>query len=217
MGVNVGKIIAGLLTFFVLMVEVILGLRFVLLITGASPDAEFTAQVYDSSESLATPFEGVFPSYEAASFTLDISTMLAMLVYGLAGYLLIYLARNFDGLIFKPSNPSSQTPVMTTPPQAPPQYMPPQQTYIAPPQYQQPYAPPAYPQQQPQYQQPNPPQGAYSPAPQQTVPQPTPQSNPNDTYPQGNSEGSDHHQQNPNTDLPNQPHVPPGITTDNNS
>ncbi len=140
MSINIGKVLTGLLTFFVGLIELILGLRFILKLLAASSTATFTLALYDASEPLVAAFEGVFPSFEAANFTLEISTILAMIVYGIVGFIFIYLARNFEGLTVTPGAKSGapaitqapQQPMYQTPVQAPPMQQPMQPMQQAP-------------------------------------------------------------------------------------
>lgn len=127
MQVNVGKILTGLLTFFVAVIEILLGMRFILKLLAASSNAEFTLMIYDTTESLVAPFDGVFPSFDAANFTLEISTFLAMVVYGIGGFIFVYLARNFEGLTVNPGSRPSGPPAITHNPQQPVQTQPIQQ------------------------------------------------------------------------------------------
>ncbi len=160
MQINIGKILTGLLTFFVSVLEIILGMRFVLKLLAASSSADFTLTVYNTSDALVAPFEGVFPSFEAANFTLEISTILAMIVYGIGGFIFIYLAQNFEGLSVTPgSKPNSHPAVNQNPSQ--PQIPQPVQHVTQP--------MPMAPQPMPQHQ--TPPQPTTQPMPQ---PQPQP-------------------------------------------
>lgn len=73
----------------------ILGLRFVLRLFGANPDALFVRWVYDTSQPLLHPFAGMFPSAAEGRFVFDFNTLFAIAIYALIGYiiseLIIYL------------------------------------------------------------------------------------------------------------------------------
>lgn len=101
MKLNIGQILSATLVFFIAVIETLLGLRFVLMLLAASSDAEFTLMIYEMSDPFAAPFSGVFPSFEAARFTLEISTVLAMIVYGIVGAIFFYLAKNFGSVTLK--------------------------------------------------------------------------------------------------------------------
>lgn len=168
MKINLGQIFSGALVFFVAVIEAILGLRFVLMLLGASSSAEFTQTIYQVSEPLMSMFSGVFPSFQAATFTLEISTILAMIVYGIFGGIFFYLTRHFGSVTVKA--PDVSNPVVQTMPQAPVQsYQPiPMAQPMAPqyPQYQQPIQTPVQPMQQnyqPPMQTPQPPLATESP------------------------------------------------------
>lgn len=71
--------------FIVGVVNVMIALRFVLLLLGANPDAGFTDFIYSTSAPLVAPFVGIFgePAYGKSVF--EISSLLAILVYVLVG------------------------------------------------------------------------------------------------------------------------------------
>ena len=228
MQINIGKILTGLLTFFVAVVEIILGLRFVLKLLAASSNAEFTLTVYDTSEALVSPFEGVFPSFEAANFTLEISTVLAMIVYGIGGFIFIYLARNFEGFSVNPGSRPSGPPAISQNPSQPqmqqpqpmaPQPMPQQPMQQPQPVQQQPMGNPmAQPQigNQPMGGQPlmgNQPMGNPSIQAGQTQ-NPTPQPNPMG-QPTNFDSGTNNNQSDQNTNMPNAPMGQSGSSNNN--
>ena len=71
-------------------VEFFLVLRFVLKLFGANPATPFTNWVYTSSEPLLAPFGGIFPSSVLQGrFTLDFSTLFALIIYSLISYFLL--------------------------------------------------------------------------------------------------------------------------------
>lgn len=88
----IARFLAGFINFFVGVAELFLGLRVLLRLFGANPQAAFVQWVYDSSGMLLDPFRGIFPAKTlAANSVVDFSALFAMLVYGLIGVLLITL------------------------------------------------------------------------------------------------------------------------------
>lgn len=82
----------GLVNFFVGIVEIFLGLRFILRLFGANSNNGFVSWIYDMSAELLTPFRGIFPTTELADgIVVEFSTLFAMLIYALFGMLVIYL------------------------------------------------------------------------------------------------------------------------------
>lgn len=68
-------------------IEAMLGLRVVLKFFGANSQAPFVRWVYETSQPLLTPFQGMFPSSVLdGGFLIEPSTLFAILVYGLISY-----------------------------------------------------------------------------------------------------------------------------------
>lgn len=73
----------------VLIVEVALGLRLILKLFGANPQAGFVAWVYETTLPLLAPFMGAFPSPTIeGGFVLEFTTLFAMIIYALVAYLI---------------------------------------------------------------------------------------------------------------------------------
>jgi uncharacterized protein YggT (Ycf19 family) len=71
--------------FFVFVVALI-GLRVILRLIGANPAAVFTQFVYGASQIFLWPFTGITPDPGMGAFTLEISSIIAMIVYLLIGW-----------------------------------------------------------------------------------------------------------------------------------
>jgi hypothetical protein len=75
---------------FVTVVEVVLGLRFILKLFGANSANGFVSWVYEMSSTLLAPFRGIFPVQVFENqYVLEFSTLFAMLVYMLFGLLVL--------------------------------------------------------------------------------------------------------------------------------
>lgn len=72
-------------------VEVLLGFRIILKILGASPFSGFANLIYTLSDPLALPFIGVLRPTNTNSTSFEWSTMIAMLVYLIFAYGIVYL------------------------------------------------------------------------------------------------------------------------------
>lgn len=71
------------------LIELIIGLRIILKLFGANPDTPFVAWINAVSDSLIYPFQGIFPSpVLSGGFVLEVSAIIALLVYALIGYIL---------------------------------------------------------------------------------------------------------------------------------
>lgn len=89
---QVKDITLGILNFFLAAVEVLLGLRFVFKLFGANSDNGFVDWVYEMSGALLEPFRGVFPTEVFENqYVLELSTIFAMVIYGLIGMAIIWL------------------------------------------------------------------------------------------------------------------------------
>jgi YggT family protein len=81
--------------FFLGLIELLLGLRFVFLLLGANPSSAFVAWIYSWSGIFTAPFAGIFgqapttagPGVVAQS-VFDWTTLVALIVYGLLGALI---------------------------------------------------------------------------------------------------------------------------------
>lgn len=147
---DIGKISLGIVTFFLGVIEALLGFRFVLKLLAANSTAQFTDFVYASSDPLVSAFQGVFPSFQVAGFTLELHTILAMVAFGVLGGVIIVLLRHFEGVKVKAPKVAPNQPGV---PQMPIQQVP-QQPMMQPP-VQQPIQMPMQQMQTPVYQQPN--------------------------------------------------------------
>ncbi len=84
--------------FLVGFLEVLLALRFFLRLSGANPDNLFAKSIYGLSAPFVTPFSTLFISpVESTDATIgqnifDINLLIAMMIYGLLGFLAVWLA-----------------------------------------------------------------------------------------------------------------------------
>ena len=91
MVINMNKVrfLTSLIDWVVSLVEIILGLRIVLVFLGARSQAWFTQWVYETSDQLLRPFAGMFETADVrGGFTLDFTALFALIIYAIVGYLL---------------------------------------------------------------------------------------------------------------------------------
>lgn len=89
-----GTILLYFINFVFGLIELLIGLRIIFLLLGANPNTPFISWIYDVTTTLLTPFQGIFPSpVFNGGFVLDISALVAMLVYALINYLISELVR----------------------------------------------------------------------------------------------------------------------------
>lgn len=67
-------------------IEIIIGLRVLLLLIGANPASPFAALIYNLSDMLLVPFAGLVGTPTAGGMVLEISSIIAMLVYALLAW-----------------------------------------------------------------------------------------------------------------------------------
>ena len=72
--------------------EIILGLRVIFRLFAANGFNSFVNWIYQTSDTLISPFRGIFPSVNFShGYVLDISALFAMLIYAVVGYLILAL------------------------------------------------------------------------------------------------------------------------------
>jgi uncharacterized protein YggT (Ycf19 family) len=87
-----GRILAGFINFFTALVALFLGMRVLLRLFGANPEAPFVQWVYTSTGPLLEPFRGIFPTQTVAQdYVIDFTALFALMVYGLLGMALLSL------------------------------------------------------------------------------------------------------------------------------
>ena len=66
--------------------EALIALRIGLRLVGANPDSPIVAAIYGFTSLFLLPFEGLIGSPSAGNMVLELSSMFAMLIYGLIGW-----------------------------------------------------------------------------------------------------------------------------------
>ncbi len=84
----IGRFILTLTHLILGFITLILAVRLLLKLFAASTAAPFVRWVYETSQPLLAPFEGMFPTTVANGFVIEISTLFALLVYAFAGYII---------------------------------------------------------------------------------------------------------------------------------
>ena len=68
------------------LIAVLIGMRFILKLTAASPQAEFVAFIYAVTGPLVAPFRGIFPDSTQGFNIFEPSSLIALVVYILLGW-----------------------------------------------------------------------------------------------------------------------------------
>jgi len=92
--------VANIISFLLGVLEVVLALRFVFRLLGASQDNSFTLFLYNLSHVFVAPFNGIFHDQTlGTSNVFEFSTLIAMLVFALLAWGLVALSR----VVFAPN------------------------------------------------------------------------------------------------------------------
>lgn len=85
--------------FLVGLLEILLGLRFLLRLAGANPENTFAQIIYGISDPFVAPFSTLFisPTARNGAAIFDVNVLIAMLVYALLGWIVVLLARFIQG------------------------------------------------------------------------------------------------------------------------
>jgi uncharacterized protein YggT (Ycf19 family) len=79
-----------LISFIIGVIEFFLGFRFLFRLFGANPTTPFVSWLYATTEPLLNPFRNMFPAPKLeGGFVVDFTTLVALLLYMFAGYLLL--------------------------------------------------------------------------------------------------------------------------------
>jgi hypothetical protein len=89
--------------------EVILGLRFIFRLLGASQGNDFVMFLYNLSHVFVGPFNGIFNDQALGHSVFEISTIVAMLVYALVAWGIVSLGR----VVFAPNYTGRQSATTT--------------------------------------------------------------------------------------------------------
>ena len=88
----VTRLLAGLINFFLAVVELFLAIRFVLRFFAANPSASFVHWIYTSSSTLLEPFRSIFPTEVIGrNHIVDFSALFAMIIYAIFAALVVWI------------------------------------------------------------------------------------------------------------------------------
>lgn len=81
------------------LLEILLGLRFLLRVTGANTGNSFAQVIYDLSAPFVAPFSTLFvsPTSGDAANIFDVNVLIAMVVYAILGWIVVALIRFVQG------------------------------------------------------------------------------------------------------------------------
>jgi uncharacterized protein YggT (Ycf19 family) len=67
-------------------VTTVIAIRFVLKLLGASTESGFVTFMYGMTDPLVAPFRAIFPAASGSSSTLDVASLVAIVIYALIGW-----------------------------------------------------------------------------------------------------------------------------------
>ena len=70
------------------LVEIVIGLRILLKLLGANPQAPFVVWIYETTRPLLVPFAGIFPAPTIGVFVIEFSAIFGLVIYALLAYLI---------------------------------------------------------------------------------------------------------------------------------
>lgn len=92
MQVKPANFITQMVSWVVMAVNAFLGLRFLLRLFGADPTNNFVTWVYENTHPLLAPFSGIFQGLRLeGGYTVEFTTLFAVIVYSLLGFLVMTL------------------------------------------------------------------------------------------------------------------------------
>jgi len=94
---KISRIVLWLTSIIVGIAEVLIALRVVLKLFGASDSATFVRWVYETTAPLLRPFNGMFPTPKIDGiFIVEFSALFALVVYAIVGYILNEIVSELD-------------------------------------------------------------------------------------------------------------------------
>jgi hypothetical protein len=96
-----GYAVARLVDVFIGIIEIGLALRFVLMLLGANATTPFVAWIYDSTQALVNPFEGIFGTPQGVLASFDFTTIVAIVAYAVLGWILLYVVSSINDMASK--------------------------------------------------------------------------------------------------------------------
>lgn len=88
------RLLTGLIDLFVGLAEIVLGLRVLFRLFAANGNVQFVQWVYNASDTLLSPFRGIFPvGHIAGGHVLDFTALFGMLIYALLGVVIVAILR----------------------------------------------------------------------------------------------------------------------------
>jgi uncharacterized protein YggT (Ycf19 family) len=84
---------AQIIWFVTSLITTLVAIRFVLKLLGASLQSGFVTLIYNLTDPLVAPFRSIFPAASGQSSTVDVASLVAIVIYALVGWGLVSLVK----------------------------------------------------------------------------------------------------------------------------
>ena len=92
---NFGKFFSSTIDWILTAIEALIGLRVIFKLAGVSPTHTVVKWLYEVSNPLVDPFKGLFSASSPMKRSeLELTALLAMLIYGIVGYIISDIIRS---------------------------------------------------------------------------------------------------------------------------
>ena len=85
------RILRAFINIVVSIIELLLIFRLIFKFLAVNTGTPFVAWIYNVTAPLVAPFSKILPDWKISNFVVDFATVAALIVFGLAGYLLLML------------------------------------------------------------------------------------------------------------------------------
>ena len=83
------RIVRAIINIVVGIIELLLTFRLIFTFLTVNPETPFVKWLYDVTAPLVAPFAKILPNWEFSGFVVDFATLAALIVYAIAGYLIL--------------------------------------------------------------------------------------------------------------------------------
>ena len=85
------RIIRALINFVAVIIELLLTIRLIFKFLVVNAGTPFVAWIYGITAPLVAPFAKILPDWKFSGFVVDFATLAALIVYAIAGYLILMI------------------------------------------------------------------------------------------------------------------------------
>jgi hypothetical protein len=89
-------IVKALIHFVLGIIQFLLAIRFILVFFSVSNKGQFVSWIYEKSAPIVSPLGNIFKDWKLGSFIVSFNTLFALIVYSLAGYLILQIFNSFS-------------------------------------------------------------------------------------------------------------------------